>query len=183
MGCIHLLQMGAIPQNLYDTIALGIEEGLGLPVQTHPPHNLPEHTYDVTRGQYHATRLLEMVETLDLPLSNRVIALTTVDLFIPILTFVFGEARLNAPGAVLSLHRLTPEFYGLPKNDALTAQRATIEAVHELGHTLGLIHCEHYPCAMHASRTADDIDLKSPQFCTDCATHLHNQNLKPSVCT
>ena len=183
MGSIHLLQIGNVPTHLCTPIAQGIQNYMGVPIQHHVIPELPEKTYDITRGQYHATRLLECVESYPIPPQDLILGLTQVDLFIPILTFVFGEARLNKPGAILSLHRLTPQFYGLPQNDALTIQRATIEAIHELGHNLGLLHCNQYPCAMHASRTADDIDLKNPRFCPDCAHHIHTKNIFPQICT
>ncbi len=175
MPSIHLLQIGNIPPQLSSPIAQGIQNSMGMPIR-HRIITLPAQTYDATRGQYHATRLLEFVESHTLPPQDLVLGLTHVDLFIPILTFVFGEARLNQPSAILSLCRLTPQYYGLPPNDTLTIQRTITEAVHELGHTLGLLHCNQYDCAMHASRTADDIDLKPPRYCPECAQHLHEQN-------
>ena len=181
MGSIHLLQIGDVSPHLYTPIAHGIQNHLGITIHHHEAKALPEKSYDITRGQYHATRLLECVESYPIPPQDLILGITSVDLFIPILTFVFGEARLNKPSAILSLHRLTPQFYGLPQNNALTIQRATIEAIHELGHTLGLLHCNQYPCAMHASRTADDIDLKTPHFCPDCAHHLHKKYFSTDI--
>jgi len=177
MPCIHLLQIGDVPLQLSAPITQGIQNSMGMPIQHHISKTLPTQTYDATRGQYHATRLLEFVESYTLPSQDLILGLTHVDLFIPILTFVFGEARLNKPSAILSLCRLTPQFYGLPQNDALTIQRTITEAVHELGHTLGLLHCNQYDCAMHASRTADDIDLKTHHYCPRCTQHLHAQNI------
>lgn len=183
MGCVHLILLGQVSAEAFGQIAQGIESGLGICVHHHLPIPIPETAYDITRKQYHATRLLEHIESYPFPHQDQVLGLTQVDLFIPILTFVFGQARLNKPSAILSLCRLSPQFYGLPQNNAHTTQRATVEALHELGHTFGLPHCHHYPCAMHASRTADDIDLKSPSFCTACAQQLQRQNLSPNICT
>lgn len=183
MGCIHLIQMGTVPSPLSQNIAQNIETGLGVTVCQHPPLTIPDYVYDPSRGQYHATRLLEYLESHPVPPTHHVIGLTHVDLFIPILTYVFGEARLNAPHAVLSLCRLMPQFYGLPQDDTITVRRSAIESIHELGHTFGLRHCATYPCAMHASRTADDIDLKSLGFCQDCANHLQQHHLQPNRCT
>lgn len=183
MNRVHLIPLGNIPEHTYTHIAQSIEKGLGISVECLLPTSIPETTYDITRGQYHATHLLEHIESYQFPCQDYALGLTQVDLFIPILTFVFGEARLNKPSAILSLCRLTPQFYGLPQNEDLTTRRTTIEALHELGHTFGLLHCNQYPCAMHASRTADDIDLKSSSFCTTCANHLYHCNLSPQICT
>jgi archaemetzincin len=78
-------------------------------------------------------------------------------------------ALLDRPPALVSLHRLSPALYGLPDDPALALRRAGIEAVHELGHTLGLVHCPDYACAMRASHAAEEIDLKGPDFCAACA--------------
>jgi archaemetzincin len=93
---------------------------------------------------------------------------TTLDLFIPILTFVFGEAQLRGPCALVSLHRLREEFYGLPGNDALLRARLVKESVHELGHTLGLRHCRDWQCVMASTHDVQRLDLKSQAYCPSC---------------
>ena len=94
--------------------------------------------------------------------------MTERDLYIPILTFVFGEAQMGGPAAVVSYHRLMQEFYGLPANLDLLANRLLIESVHELGHTLHLMHCREYRCAMAASHAVEWIDIKDSGFCDEC---------------
>ena len=95
-----------------------------------------------------------------------------MDLYIPVLTFVFGEAQLADGGAVVSAHRLRQEFYGLPTDPELLHQRLLKEALHELGHTYGLRHCPDYTCVMSASNGVERIDLKRPDFCPACAQLL-----------
>ena len=91
-----------------------------------------------------------------------------VDLFIPILTFVFGEAQLQGIGSVVSTHRLHNRFYGLPEDRELTTDRLLKEAVHELGHTYGLIHCSQQRCVMNASTYVENIDQKPAELCPVC---------------
>ncbi len=181
MVCLHLLRLGAVPIKTVQIIAEGVEFYLGVTPIIHPDILDPDRAFDLDRGQYHATRLLENLEAFHQSPHERVLGLTEVDLFIPILTFVFGEARLNNPCALLSLRRLSPQFYGLPNNPNQTLHRAIVEAIHELGHTFGLLHCSDYRCVMHASRLADDIDLKGPGFCAECARHLQSQKLSPRI--
>ncbi len=98
----------------------------------------------------------------------KVLAVTGLDLFIPVLTFVFGEARLNGQCAIVSSYRLDNRFYGLAQNPALLRERLLKEAVHELGHTFGLFHCHNPECVMRSSTYVEEIDYKSSRLCERC---------------
>ena len=104
--------------------------------------------------------------------SWRVLGVTSVDLYIPILTFVFGEAQMGGPCAVVSTHRLAQELYGLPADPDALAERLLKEAVHEIGHTLDLTHCEDYACAMAPSHAVEWIDLKQATLCEQCQARV-----------
>jgi archaemetzincin len=99
----------------------------------------------------------------------RILGITSVDLYVPSLNFVFGEAKLGGPSAVISTHRLYPQFYGQAPNEELFLKRVEIEAVHELGHTFGLRHCPDQDCVMHFSNGIVDTDRKGSEFCGRCA--------------
>ena len=96
--------------------------------------------------------------------ADKVLGIAEVDLFIPILTFVFGEAQLDGPGAIVSMHRLNNKFYGMPENNALLVQRIVKESIHELGHTFGLLHCSSPGCVLNSSTYVEDIDQKSDEL-------------------
>ncbi len=100
---------------------------------------------------------------------TRLLGVSELDLFVPVLTFVFGEAQLQGPCALISLHRLREEFYGLPARPDLLLERAIKEAVHELGHTFGLRHCPNWSCVMASTHAVERLDLKSAEFCASCA--------------
>jgi archaemetzincin len=104
------------------------------------------------------------------PLANgsRILAVTSLDLFVPVLTFVFGEAQLAGNCAVVSIHRLREEVYGLPPNPGLLAERLAKEAIHELGHTFGLRHCDDWNCAMASSHSVEWLDVKGADLCPAC---------------
>lgn len=171
---VQLVRVGAVASETVAAIGTAIQEGLGCRTDGDPILIDPEEALDPSRGQYNSTTLLKRLEGIRTPGAHRVLGVTEVDLFIPILTFVFGEALLNRPPAIISLKRLYPQFYGLPEDPDLVLQRAQTEALHELGHTFGLIHCPDYACVMHASRVADEIDLKGPDFCRQCHAGLGN---------
>jgi archaemetzincin len=129
----------------------------------------PATAFDSFRGQYHSSRLLELLLTAP-PTAARLVGVTGVDLFIPVLTFVFGEAEVPGRAAVVSSYRLRNELVGLDPDAELLAGRLAKETVHELGHTFGLLHCHDPACVMRASTYVEEIDLKPATFCPGCLT-------------
>ncbi len=131
----------------------------------------PEFAYHPGRGQHHSTELLAR-------LPEGALGVAAVDLYIPILEFVFGEAQLGGRRAVISTFRLRQEFYGLPADPGLMVERAIKEALHEWGHALGLRHCPRYDCAMHATHSVELLDLKGDGYCPGCAGRLRRQRMR-----
>jgi archaemetzincin len=124
--------------------------------------------YDVARCQYNSTALLSEILQMKISTSSKRIALVDVDLFIPVLTFVFGEAQLLGTAAVVSTHRLASDFYGLVRDEHLMLERLEKEMIHELGHTFGLLHCRQFECVMRSSTYVEEIDLKRVLPCRNC---------------
>ncbi len=131
-----------------------------------------ETTYDHARRQYNSSQILLQLIRAAPPDTLKILGVVAVDLFIPILTYVFGEAQLGGIGALVSLHRLNSRLYGLPENDQLLRERMIKEAIHELGHTFGLLHCSKPGCALNASTYVEDIDQKSDRVCQDCRARI-----------
>ena len=128
--------------------------------------------YAPERRQYHATMILAGLFR-HLPRhGKKILGITTVDLFIPVLTFVFGQSQLDGPAAVVSTHRLESTFYGLPPDEGLLLERTIKESVHELGHAFGLVHCPEQECVMHASTYVEEVDIRGAEFCEDCRGRL-----------
>lgn len=127
-----------------------------------------EGVFDPSRGQYNSSLILQQLIMKPPPDADKILGVLDVDLFIPILTFVFGEAQLKGIGAVVSTQRLHNQFYGLPENREVASERLLKEAVHELGHTFGLIHCSQPKCVMNSSTYAENIDQKSAELCPLC---------------
>ena len=98
--------------------------------------------------------------------------LFNVDLFIPILTYIFGQAYLNGRAGIVSIFRLGNERYGIKPDEAILLERFKKEIIHELGHTFGLIHCFDPICVMRSGTYVEDIDLKSRHLCIRCREHL-----------
>ena len=128
--------------------------------------------YSADRQQYYSTQILAELLKNKPPDGAKILGITNVDIFVPILTFLFGEAQLNGPGALISTFRLRNEFYGLPADNALLYDRTLKEALHELGHTMGLVHCQNFECVMFSSTYVEDSDIKQAQFCPACQNIL-----------
>jgi archaemetzincin len=124
--------------------------------------------YAPEREQYHATLLLADLLRRVPSSRSRIVGITAEDLFIPVLTFVFGQAQLGGPAAVVSVMRLHTEFYGLPPDERLLLDRTVKEVVHELGHGFGLVHCPDRSCVMSSSTYVEEVDLKGEGYCAGC---------------
>ena len=134
--------------------------------------------FSAERGQYNATLILAGLLRRSVDPAAKIVGITGVDLFIPVLTFVFGQAQLAGQGAVVSTHRLRNEFYGLPADENRLAERTVKEVIHEAGHAFGLVHCPDYHCVMHAATYVEDVDLKSERFCSECRGRLNRGLLR-----
>lgn len=130
---------------------------------------IPQSACNSTRNQYNSSRILaKMSDFMEDYNAERVLGITDVDLYAPRLNFVFGEAECPGIFAIISLSRLNPEFFGQPPNEALLHERSLKEAVHEIGHTLGLRHCRDPKCVMYFSNSLLDTDRKRATFCERC---------------
>lgn len=151
-----------------DALGARLPAAFGHPVLRLPRSQPPESAWNARRGQHDASELLRAVAAAGPANPARVLGVTAHDLFLPGLSFVFGQAQLEGRAALLSVARLRQEFYGLPCDTLLLIRRACTEAIHELGHTFGLVHCRDPRCVMSLSTTVNQVDAKLPEFCGSC---------------
>ena len=165
------IYLGARPRLIHH-LETRLEEVFKVRVEVLRPFFDPELALDRERGQYHSSHLLGQLARA--PGEGKVVGITGVDLFVPVLTWVYGEAQMPGRSAVASIHRLRNEIYGLPADEERLFERAAKEAIHELGHTWGLVHCEDPRCVMRSCTWIDEIDLKSSAFCHRCLATLRS---------
>jgi len=172
MKVLQLLPIGEFDPRLLRELGPAMAETFRVPCEIARLRLDPEFAYHGERQQYHSSEILQAMQRLVTRESWRVLGVTGVDLYIPILTFVFGEAQIGGPCGLVSAHRLRQEFYGLPPDAEMLGERLLKEAVHEIGHTLALTHCEDYQCAMAPSHAVEWIDLKDVSLCEACRTRV-----------
>jgi archaemetzincin len=167
-----LVPMGSVPPQVLEWIESAAAEWFPLSVRRLPAVAIPSGAYDVKRGQYQSVELMKLLSRFTTPEASRVLGVTEVDLAIPMLSFLFGQAQFEGPVAIISLCRLHQEFYGLPSQDSLLRERTVKEALHELGHTFGLVHCSDGSCAMRLATHIELVDSKSEAYCARCGMQL-----------
>jgi Predicted Zn-dependent proteases len=165
---ITLISFGYFRKDILEAIAEEVKHQFLLPVIFREGHLDLSEFYDPARRQYNGNRLLKQVDAEFASDEAKTLGLFSVDLFIPILTYIFGQAALNGRTGIASLYRLSNERYGIEPDDKLLLERFTKEVIHELGHTFGLVHCINPSCVMHSSNYVEDIDQKEQHFCLRC---------------
>jgi archaemetzincin len=172
MKLLQLLPIGDFDGRLLMELAPAMANLFRVPTEVLQMRLDPEFAYHPERQQYHSSEILQGMQQHAGVDSWRVLGITASDLYIPILTFVFGEAQIGGPCGLVSIHRLQQEFYGLPADRDVLKQRLLKEAIHEVGHTLDLTHCDDYQCAMAPSHAVEWIDLKDGVLCGACQSRV-----------
>jgi len=169
---IGILAVGEIPSDML----VGLQQGL---VKTFPDTAcsivkrvlpVPKLAFDKKRNQYSSNLILNEIRNYASKHEkfHKVLGLVDVDIFVPELNYVFGEAYTPGKAALVSLWRLKPKFYGENGGSDVLLVRALKESIHEVGHTLGLSHCPRSLCVMHFSNSIFDTDKKQTLLCDQC---------------
>ena len=169
---ITIISFGYFEKDFLEIIAEDVSREFFFPVKIKEGHLDLSDFHDFARRQYNGNNLLKEVDTKFSADSLKTIGLFSVDLFIPILTYIFGQAYLEGRTGIASLYRFSNERYGMKKDDDIMLDRFKKEVIHELGHTFGLIHCHVPTCVMRSSTYVEDIDQKSVSLCPKCREQL-----------
>jgi archaemetzincin len=131
-----------------------------------------ESAYSGERSQYFSTKLIADAIPKTAALDGKIILLVDFDLYVPVFTFVFGEAQLRGKISIVSSCRLHEEFYTGKTDDELFMKRTMKEILHELGHNFGLLHCKDWDCVMHSSAAIEQVDIKGDFYCSNCIAQV-----------
>ena len=165
---LGLVPLGHVDLQVLEHLRTAIAKFLSRPVRILPPRPLPPDSYHLPRDQYHSTRLLEYLLNEDHDGAFRVLGITTVDLYIPIFTFVFGEAQLDGKAAIISTFRPGGSADNLRPRQPVFLERLIKLSLHELGHTFNLPHCRQDGCLMGFAANLEILDQKKIELCEYC---------------
>ena len=168
----RIVSLGNTPKNAEERACFAVQSCFGMNCEILPPELPPKSALDVSRDQYNSLEILDWLESRFPHPDQWILGITNFDLAIPVLTFVFGEARLGGRSAVISTFRLREEFYGRPADTIVLLSRIEKEAIHEVGHMMGLTHCLDRNCVMYPSNSLAQTDVKSTMLCPGCRSSL-----------
>ncbi|MFX1502403.1 MAG: archaemetzincin family Zn-dependent metalloprotease [Promethearchaeota archaeon] len=142
---------------------------------------LVDSEYNLIRRQYYASKILNRILNYGQQEGFfRTLGIIDKDIFTSSLNFVFGLAispknRITdgSVAALISITRLREGFYRRADNNDIFELRIQKEAIHELGHTFNLGHCDKF-CIMRFSNSLADTDEKPVKFCNICMNKLNN---------
>jgi archaemetzincin len=174
MGPVGVVPLGVVDGIVLKAIVAHIIGYLQIEAETVPPLEFPRSAYDPRWLQYDAAIILKNLEAFSLHGYTKLIGVLDADRFVPILTYVFGEAREGGRCALVSLHRLRRNPDGSEAPSAVFLERASKVSLHELGHIYNLIHCDDEKCLMHFSGGLPDLDKTPLFFCRYCSVYLRD---------
>jgi archaemetzincin len=167
-----VVPLGPVARDVLTEIASAAEAAYALRAELVPGRERPAYAFNKDRNQYHSSAVLRRLAAVRRPGERvPVLGVADVDLFVPDAPFVFGEADRDALTALFSIARLVRGPAGHPPEPERVRHRVGVEAVHELGHLLGLSSCSDFRCAMFLSRDVADTDRKGP-LCGLCRAAL-----------
>ncbi len=158
-----------VDPDLMENVRRHLSRAFGAPAALWTGDARPRHAFDPRRRQHASGVILRWLLEHG-PAEGKVLGITDRDLFIPILTYVFGEAQLGGRAALVSTARLYEdvELHG----PQLLVERLAKEAVHEVGHAFGLVHCASEGCVMGRSPAVREVDEKTSELCEECRARL-----------
>jgi len=172
---IGVVPFGEVSELALKVIAANISAYFKLVADILPPLEHPEFAFDERRLQYDAGTIIKAFESMSFSHYEKVIGVLNQDLFVPIFTHVYGEAKQGGKFGLVSLFRLSKNPDGSSPPSSLYYERAAKVALHELGHLFNLFHCEEKRCLMHFSGGIEDLDESPLYLCRYCSTYLKNE--------
>ena len=172
---IAVQPLGRVRADVLEVIAANLQAFFQIRTEVFLDQPIPDEAYNSHRGQYNCYTILKFLGTLRPDHAIKIIGVTEADLFIPILTYVFGEAELGGNATAISTYRLVRGKNGEPVPVKRLFERVAKIAVHEIGHTFCLPHCKQDRCIMSTFPALGHIDEKPIYFCRYCTTFLRDE--------
>lgn len=172
---IGVLPLGVVPAMVSKVIAAHITAFFGLQAEVLASRPAPFFAFDPGRRQHDAGKILNTLEAQSFEDYAKVIAVVDVDLYVPVFTYVLGEARLGGRCALVSMFRLDENTPPDAEGRSRFLGRCAKVALHELGHLYHLTHCGNARCVMAMSGSPEDLDAVGCRLCRYCSLFLQEQ--------
>jgi len=166
---LKIIPLGEVPHTILQKVREELKIRFHMIGEITRVEKLPGSAFNKFRNQYRSDLVLQFLEK---HFKGRILGITKEDMYTEGLNFVFGQAKLKGRVAVVSIARLNPTFFHQPENEELFERRSVKEAIHEVGHMLGLGHCNKRGCVMTFSNTIGDVDKKTKYLCEMCKLQL-----------
>jgi archaemetzincin len=166
---LKIIPLGEVPKKILERVKEELRSTFRIVSEIAPVEKLPKSAFNQFRNQYRSERILDFLER---NFEGRILGITKEDLYTEGLNFIFGQAKMKGRVAIVSIARLDPTFWHQPKDNELMEKRTVKECIHEIGHTLGLGHCNKKGCVMTFSNTVGEVDRKTKFLCDMCKLQL-----------
>lgn len=171
-GFITVIPLGRMGADVVRVVSDSLQGVLRFPVDVGEAVPLPQTAFIDSRKQYDSMTLIRHLAENYCSGHLKVLGVTNKDLCTPILTYVFGEAYMGGRSAVVSCYRLYRGPEGDPVSTDLFLNRVVKVALHEIGHTFNVPHCQTGRCVMRASNSIKELDEKLNYLCDYCELFL-----------
>lgn len=166
--CLLIRPIGFVEEDTLEDIAASIKIRCGMDCVISSAMENPVYAFNESRCQYNSKLILKnMIKCCPQDVLG-FMGVTHVDMFVPILKYVFGLSQVEDRCSLISTHRLDPRFYNHEPDPDLLMARLEKTALHELGHSFGLTHCRNRRCVMYSSTRVEHTDAKQPDLCPTC---------------
>lgn len=150
-----------------------LEQYYKMDIDVLEPIELPQQAYYEPRNRYRADSLIRFLAAMMPGKYDKILGLTSSDISItkgPNADYgIFGLGFRPGKSCIVSTHRLNHKAHS---NDQFLARLRKI-AQHELGHTMGLKHCEDPACFMRSAKESlKSIDEANEWLCMACKSKI-----------